>query len=139
MNWSSLIWYAFNIAIDDSHLPFAVIDANLFWCHRNGDTEDMRNHDFPYRYRRKENRFIFIFDVVGAYKFTFSVYFTDGFLSLLFIDWNDDSLVGLQIESIHSHLCNALIPQHIFFSYLKKKFRIQFSLINIQTQQIFHT
>lgn len=27
--------------------PFAIIDANLFWCHRNDDMKDMSNQDFP--------------------------------------------------------------------------------------------
>lgn len=43
-------------AIDDNHLPFAIIDANLFWCRRNGDAKDMSNQDFPFDAVVKENR-----------------------------------------------------------------------------------
>lgn len=55
-------WAASTVfAIDDNHLPFAIIDANLFWCRRNGDTKDMSNQDFPVDAEVKENRTALLF------------------------------------------------------------------------------
>lgn len=53
-------WAASTVfAIDDNHLPFAIIDANLFWCRQNGDTKDMSNQDFPFDTEVKETDLLF--------------------------------------------------------------------------------